>query len=973
MIPAIQPDARRRAGVIAVASLLALTFASSGASALERLQRRFDLERGLPFSEVTAVRQDSHGFIWIATGGGLFRYDGVELRPWARESALTLLNHVATGPAGEVLLRDYNGNLFEVDGDEVKPFEGPEGASLVVEAWPGWDAQGILWIRSADRLWFRSPGGGWREFPLSQLGEEKIHMVDVTADRSPIALTDRGIWRIDATLRAVRLAAIERAGKAIVRPDGTITALLRSGRVVELKDGSERELHRSMGRPIDIVQRGRTLWVSYDNGLAVLTPGAPPEFLGLRDNLQSGGPLLVDQEGSLWMGTFRGLVQYPVPETVAFNLDDGMISNGVRRLQIAPEGIWVDSWGGLTLLRREGDSWRPEPVPETGTSDVCVGTDRRMWAGYAGRFLERRGGRFIEHQRSDLRFVLTCAAGADRRVWLSGDIGLFVAGADPDTTSPPRLVATPPGALAARFAISLLEDSAGRLWVAADEAICHAGARNVASGEPVQWTCSRIEGAGGITSLAEPSPGRLWAATLQAGAHRLASGDRWEPMPGSRALPTPVIRRLRSSPSGGAWIVSFGMILRAVERPGSGEGWEIVERLAPWHGLMISDAEDILEEASGDLWITTLAGVVHIPAEVRRAARSVPPVELVDVLVDGEPVAWRDGLSLPYRRNRIELRFAALSYRDPGLIRYQVRLSPDAPWQEASDRPYFQFVELPPGTYHAEVRASLDGTHWSERTAGLSFAVLPPFWRTWWLLSLAAALVASGAYALYRYRVAQLLRLERMRTRIAADLHDDIGASLSRIAIQSDLVRRPAGLAPLDAERLLSDIGGSARSLVDSMSDIVWSIDPRRDDLESLAARVRQFALGILEPLGVALDLVVPEGAARVRLAPEQRRHLYLILKEAINNAARHAGCRNVSIGLGIGGGRGLVVSWAAGGGCGGRGAAGGGSGLGLRGGHGLGSMKARAALLGGSLAVASAPGEGTTLRLACPVERGGA
>jgi signal transduction histidine kinase len=210
---------------------------------------------------------------------------------------------------------------------------------------------------------------------------------------------------------------------------------------------------------------------------------------------------------------------------------------------------------------------------------------------------------------------------------------------------------------------------------------------------------------------------------------------------------------------------------------------------------MVSDAEDILEEASGDLWIATLAGVVHIPSEVRRAVPPVPAVELVDVLVDGEPLPRRQGVSLPYRRNRIELRFAGLSYRDPSLLRYQVRLRGDAPWRDASSRPYFQFVDLPPGKYHAEVRASLDGKEWSPLPARLTFAVLPPFWRTAWFLSVVALLLAAAAYALYRLRLAQLLRLERVRTRIAADLHDDIGASLSRIALQSELLRR--GTAPI--------------------------------------------------------------------------------------------------------------------------------------------------------------------------------
>src|SRR5262249_54401702 len=125
----------------------------------------------------------------------------------------------------------------------------------------------------------------------------------------------------------------------------------------------------------------------------------------------------------------------------------------------------------------------------------------------------------------------------------------------------------------------------------------------------------------------------------------------------------------------------------------------------------------------------------------------------------------------------------------------------------------------------------------------------------------------------------------------------DIGASLSRIALQSELLRRETPASP-DSDRLLGEIGASARSLVDAMSDIVWSIDPRRDDLASLIARVRRFALDLAEPEGITLVLRTPAGAEKVKLAPEQRRHLYLLLKEAVNNVAKHAGCRNLGISL---------------------------------------------------------------------------
>ncbi len=423
------------------------------------------------------------------------------------------------------------------------------------------------------------------------------------------------------------------------------------------------------------------------------------------------------------------------------------------------------------------------------------------------------------------------------------------------------------------------------------------------------------------------------------------------------------MRSLELSPSGGVWVISFGTILRVVERPGTDDGLEIIERPSAWHGLMLSDAEDLIEQKSGDLWIATLAGLVHIPPEVRNSAPGVPPVALVEASVDGQSLPIGETATLSYRKDRIALRFAALSYRDPALLRYQVRLDPDAPWRNASGPPSFRFVDLPAGTWHAEVRASLDGTRWSPEPARFSFTILPPFWSTWWFALFVGSLLIAIAYVLYRIRLARLLALERVRTRIAADLHDDIGASLSRMAIQSELARRKRDGDPALADRLLHEIGESARALVDSMGDIVWSVDPRRDNLTSVVTRVREFALDMLEPPGITLVMRTPSDTDRIRLTPEQRRHLYLIAKEAVNNITKHAGCRNVSIGLALEGrrlslevnddGRGFEGDPPAG-----------------RGGQGLASMRSRAGQLGGALSVESGPESGTRLKLSFDLAR---
>ena len=947
--------------------LVLLAVAASPIVGFERLQRRFGLEQGLPFSEVYALAQDAGGFIWIATSGGLFRYDGVEMRPWPQGTSRPVVKRVAAGPRGEVVACDLHGRLLEVDGRDLRAVPAPDEIASIRFDCPVFDERGNLWAAGGGRLWKRPPGGGWRAVPPERMAGEAPLCQWAAAGGGILVTTAAGLWRIGPEEDASRL--VRRAGIVCARAarDASIVVVLDDGTVVRYEGDEGREQFRLGMRPIDLMVRDESLWVSYDNALVHHLPGQAPEILGATQGIPTGGTFLVDREGSLWVGTFRGLLQFPSPETVAWGSDDGL-NEGPRRLALGTEGIWVDTWSGLYLMRRTAGGFRPERVPGSTTGAICTEPDGTLWAAGQGRLLARRGGRFIERPLPGLNEVSSCAPAAGDSVWLTTNLGLFMAhdeGAAKVSVSrrPGPPITGPPS-----YRAHAMEDAAGRLWFAAGDEVCRTDARALAAGRSPPWSCDRVAGAGRILFLWETPSRNIWAGTLEAGVMRLRPGGGWEPVPGARALPGQAVRALRPSQSGGVWIVSYGTVLRVIERPGSPEGWEIVERPSPWHGLMISDAEDILEESGGDLWVTTLAGLVHVPADVRRSAMPVPRVELIDILLDGVGLSLDRPLRLPYQNNRIELRYAGLSYRDPGLLRYQVRLGPERPWIDASGRPSFRFIDLPPGTYHAEVRASLDGGRWSPAAADLSFTVLPPFWRTWWFGGLVLAALAGTVVSAFRYRLAQFVRLERTRTRIAADLHDDIGASLSRIALQSELLRRRASIRPEEGDRLLREIGESARSLVDSMSDIVWSIDPRRDDFASVIARLRQFALDLLEPRGIGLEFRTPEGAERVKLGPEPRRHLYLILKEAVNNIARHAECRRASIVLSVDGDR--LHAEVRDDGRGFEGQEMQPAGMARRGGHGLENMAYRAGQIGGRLEVRSVPGGGTVLSLTLPIRR---
>lgn len=234
------------------------------------------------------------------------------------------------------------------------------------------------------------------------------------------------------------------------------------------------------------------------------------------------------------------------------------------------------------------------------------------------------------------------------------------------------------------------------------------------------------------------------------------------------------------------------------------------------------------------------------------------------------------------------------------------------------------------------------------------------------LLALAAAVLAAGAFAAARARVHRDLALERMRARIAADLHDDIGSSLARISILSEVARRKVGSG--EAAALLGEIAETSRSLVGSMGDAVWSIDPAEDDMGHVIARMRAFATDVLDGKGVTWSFDAPEGL-RERLAPETRRELFLVFKEAVTNVARHSGARVARLTLEVfedslalqvaddGKGfdarpaRDLESS--------------------LRRGRGLLNMQVRAKRMGGRLSVISAPGIGARLDLVLPRAKG--
>ncbi|HEY6900069.1 MAG TPA: two-component regulator propeller domain-containing protein [Puia sp.] len=314
-------------------------------------------------------------------------------------------------------------------------------------------------------------------------------------------------------------------------------------------------------------------------------------------------------------------------------------------------------------------------------------------------------------------------------------------------------------------------------------------------------------------------------------------------------------------------------------------------------------------------------------------------------------------IELRYDQNIVTFQFAALDYRKKGSINYRYRMEGfDKDWLYPEQAHEATYTNLDPGNYRFVVQASFENGSWSEESASVRLHVITPWYRTWWFYSLTAAVLIGLAYSFYRFRLYQLRRLDKLRNRIAMDLHDEVGSSISTIAIYSKIAHDHLGDATFDKEQLLKKINDFATDIMTSMNDIVWSINTKNDAFEHIISHMREHATQLLEAKGHDLHFSVDEKLLRFSLGMERRREFYLIYKEALNNIAKYAGTCHVWISL-VAGENNITLRIRDDG-------SGFDPALVKSSGNGLANMRQRAASLHGSISISSAVGSGTEIVL---------
>ncbi len=883
--------------------------------------RVWQRDNGLPDNNVTGVAQSADGYLWVSTHNGLMRFDGVQF------------NHVSLPPVSgrsDLLIR----SLLLVDGDtlwlaaeggvvmQVAPkvtnvFTVADGLSNFRPMVLAHEKTGSVWIGYADgsaceiaakkvKRYFNLPGTGpcWLTADVSgQIWFAKAGRV--------------GVWRTNQFVTLLTL------------PESTVRLQAASNGGIWIAAGLRLLKFKEGGPPVNLGQiapdrlgvepsvlfedRRGALWVGttagglfqFDGTNAVAVDASHSDILSLGE----------DREGSLWVGTAGGgLGRLRLRVLELQGVESGLPAESIHSVCQDAEGtIWATAQNGGLARCVDGvwktfsraDGWprvRATCVTDDGAGGIWIGTSHSglaHWQNGEFTFLQRSNGLASEIIRALLQ---------DRKgnLWIGLESTNCV-----QRLSQGRFTTytQPPGSRTVR---ALAEDVAGEIWAGTFDGFLF----RVDGDKLVDETAQTVSPPLPIRCLYAPTGGGLWIGYAGGGIGWLHDG-KFGRVTLRQGLFDDGICSLIADDGGTLWVGSDHGIFQVNER-------ELRQAAADEKNSVRSivygrdEALPNLQASygftpgawcsrDGRVWLSMRTGLAMIhPGRVR--ANYIPPlVQIEQMTVDGQVENLVPGtvLRLPPQHRKVEFKIAVLSFIAPENARWKYQLEGvDNGWMDGGTPRVVIYSQLAAGSHRFRVIAANSAGVWNEKDATLAFFVAPFYWQTWWFRVAVVMAFTFGVAAVVRYvsfrrlharlaRLEQETALQRDRARIAQDLHDDLGASLTHIALLSELAQNDLA-EPQQARRHIDDIFRTARTVTRSLDEIVWSVSPKNDALDRFVAHLSTYAPEFLRAAGVRARLDLPEDLPVLELPSEVRHHMYLVVKESLHNIVKHADATEV-------------------------------------------------------------------------------
>lgn len=610
-----------------------------------------------------------------------------------------------------------------------------------------------------------------------------------------------------------------------------------------------------------------------------------------------------DREGNHWAGfELAGLARISEPRFQQPTLASDDVSRSMRSVCIdSTETVWFGSIGGGLIRYDQAGAIRYNfsgDAPRGSVFSCCADAQGRLWASVGSETLfVGQDGLFTEVSPSIHNVKAILAGRHSGKIWVGTRNGLF---SSPDGGAP----FVPVQEIGSKMVRALAEDIHGTVWCGADDGTLYRLYDKTVVAYHPDLTARNYP----IWSLLSDEDGTIWVGTSRGGLLRFRDG-KFSRFTRAQGLPDDIVSQILSDHSGNLWIGTHRGIARitrsSLEEVARGQRAE-VELIAFGRadGLPSPECSGGYNPAAwraedGTLWFTTLKGAVSIQPATFKVNSLAPHVIIEQVLSTGRrewrPEATTKMVKVPAGEGQMEFHFAGLSLYAGERVKYSYRLlGEDADWVAAGARRFAHYASLRPGLYRFQVTASNADGVWNSRPAEFVFEVLPHVYERWWfrLLVVMATLGATGAiirFIVHRrllFRMQQLERqhaIERERTRIAKDIHDDLGANLNLIAVLGDLAKRDKTNERIDR------LSNTARQTVKSLDEIVWAVNPRNDTLVNMIDYTCEFAVSYLRSAEIQCRHDLPESMPACEVAANVRHNFFLTTKEALQNIVKHS------------------------------------------------------------------------------------
>jgi len=992
-----------QAGLISFsASLVCLTMIGWASAAAQGgpqfTARTWEVADGLPNNTVQAIAQTSDGYLWVGTHEGLARFDGTHFKIFDKTTTPQLTNWnitalcrekagalwIGSGAGGVVRLKDggfrHYGRSEGLAGDNIRAIYESHDGSI----WIG-TSTGLSQFRNGafsnyTRLYFtREPS--LVSSIINGISEDNEGGVWVASSGGLNYLKGRVIEEFTTSNglpnRSIRSVFRDRDGRLWIGSNSGLTVYENGAfRTYGTEDGLSDDFVTSVCE-----DRQGNLWVGNYGGLNRFAEGAISSYLNdKQEPYDQVNTIVEDREGNVWVGSKEGLIQFTPKRFSVFSKQQGLSYNNVMSVrEDRSSNLWIATWGGG--LNKLKDGKVTVYGPRNGLISpiilsTCEARDGSLWIGaeFDAGLAHLAQGKFQRFTARDglipsgLKAIHEDRTGA---LWIGTSQGLnrwqhgqFAAYTSTNSTLPADVVR------------AILEDHDGKIWFGTD-----GGLSRWQDGHFVNYTTREGLSDNVVNALYEDKEKNLWIGTDAGGLNRYRDG-KFTCCDTQHGLFSDRVLEILEDDYGQLWMTCYKGVfcVRKQELDDLDHG-----RIDQVHcsaygkadGMESPQCNGVAQPAGwkthdGRLWFPTTKGLVVAEPNLRH--NEVPPPVLIErIAADNKTIEMGEwplasafpALTLPPGNGEFEVQYSSLSFSSPERDRFKYKLEgADSDWIDAGSRRLAHYNNLYPGTYRFLVKAANNDGVWNEIGVSLPLVLKPHVWQTKWFLALAVLAIIAMVGGLARYMSWKKLRqklallelqhsLDRERARIARDIHDDLGCSLTHITLLSE-ESQIEGEQELQANT--RKISATAREMARSLEEIVWAINPEHDTLEGLVEYLTQSADEFLEDTTIHSRLKAPNVLPDYSVPADVRHELYFAFKEALNNSVRHARASEIQIEFLVEPGRFQIIIIDDGSGFD--------PGSARPEGNGLKNMRRRLEAIGGQFEIRSRPREGTRIQM---------